>query len=483
MKRKLFILLILQSMIVTHYVPAAGSFPGDKDRPVDRCLKGVHPAPESEKLVIRNVILFDGTGRQPKRAYSIIVEGARIKKVAADSDIEVPAGAKVYDGDGKYAIPGLWDMHVHLKNATSHALPVLIANGVTGIRDMAGGFEEIEGMRRDIESGEIVGPRIILSGPSIESPESVARAKASGKSEDFDVTRIVVSTPDEAAEAIEKLRKLGVDFVKIRTWPSEEVYFAIVKAARRAGIQIAGHSPEALDPLKVAPAGQSSFEHGFYPFPLSKYSKEERDKVIKAFSENRVAIVPTIVAWSERTVPLEKARSIVSDESNLIEPARRYAAPELVEYWGKQLLDRKPTSEEGLRSWSGAIDTMASDLGVLYENGVRVMPGTDLAAPLVVPGFSLHDELSMLVSKVGMTPREAIESATRVPSEFLGLDPCLGTIEKGKLADILILDADPLADIRNTRKINAVILSGRYIGRSELDTLLAKAARLHEVRR
>ncbi len=418
---------------------------------------------ESKSLIIKNVTVIDGTSAELRSKMTIVIKGNLITDVVSTKNLKIPKGAKVINAKGKYAIPGLWDMHIHLKNSTASALPVFIANGVTSVRDMVGDFDELTELRRKVEAGEIVGPRIKFSGPALESPENIANAKEKGKKEDFDKTRIPVAKPEDAAPAIKKLKEMGVDFVKIHSWASEEVYFAIAKAAKEENIQLVGHSPESFDPIKVANAGQTGFEHGFFPYPLSKYSEAEQNKIIEAFIENKAAFVPTLVAWTERLVPLEKAKAIVADDANKIDYRRKYTSPELIEYWGVQLEPRKPLSEKGLEGWTNAIDSMAKDIGIMHRKGVRVTPGTDLAVPLVFPGFSLHDELKMFVTKIGMTPMQAIESATKTPAEFMGMQNCLGTIEKGKIADIVLLDANPLDNINNIRKVNSVIVQGKYI--------------------
>ena len=431
----------------------------------------VPAAPPPISLVIENTTLIDGSAAPPRSGTTLAIAGNRIVAVESSGMASYPSQARIIDGSGHFVIPGLWDTHVHIKNATPVSLSVFIAHGITSVRDMVGYPDQLLALRAQIRNREIVGPRLVISGPSLESPESIARAMAGEKTEDFSQTRIAVDGPDDATRAVDELLAMGVDFIKLRTWDSDETYFAIMRAARERNIQIVGHTPDSLDPLVAASAGQASFEHGFYPYPLSQYQETELDSILAAFAANQIVIVPTLVTWYERTIPQDRVEAIIADASNELDPRRRLAAQSLLDYWALQVATRDVFDEARRQGWNNAVDGMARDVGVMFNHGIRVMPGTDLATPMVFPGISLHEELALFVSKVGLTPQQALESATRVPAEFLGVDECLGSLATGKLADLVILSDNPVSDIANTQRIAGVVADGVYFDKDSLHQL------------
>jgi imidazolonepropionase-like amidohydrolase len=183
---------------------------------------------------------------------------------------------------------------------------------------------------------------------------------------------------------------------------------------------------------------------------------------------------PTLVASvGYRGVPDEQTLAVMADKDNAIDPRRKYLTPEVLEFWRIQILAKK--IEEPL-DWPKLLQQGFSDLRTMHAAGVKMVAGTDAGAPNVYPGFSLHEELEMLVKKGGLTPMEAIESATLEPARMMGLEKDLGTIAPGKLADLVLLNADPLQDIGNTKRIVAVIMGGRLLNRESLDKMLEDAA-------
>jgi len=224
-------------------------------------------------------------------------------------------------------------------------------------------------------------------------------------------------------------------------------------------------------PEQMLQAGQSSIEHILLP-PLDKLTEQQRSELFKRFVESGMAAVPTLVNGEKSLfVPYAAAAAVVEDSDGKIDPRRKYLSGYLIEDWREQLAERKSSPPI---DWAKMAPRLRRDLKEMHRAGVRIMPGTDVAVLLIVPGFSLHDELQLLVQELGMTSAEALASATLRPAEFFGMQDSLGTVEAGKLADLVLLDADPLEDIRNTQRISGVVLNGRYLDRAALDEMLAE---------
>lgn len=378
-----------------------------------------------------------------------------------------PDGVRAIDGTGRVLIPGLWDMHVHLSKIGEGALPLLVANGVTGVRDMGSDLAEAARWRDEIASGRRIGPRILTSGPMFESAANVARMRAEGVVEPIARTRIGVGSPQEAEAAVAAQARAGVDFLKVRTVASPEVCRALALSARRAGLALVGHAT-GLSPDDLLEAGQRSIEHFLYPL-LDDWTEEARLAAFQRLAKAGVATVPTLVNGPHSLfVPVSRAAAIVEDAYGDIEPRRRYVSPHLLADWREQLLERTAPGPD----WSRLAPSIVRNLKEMRRAGMPVLPGTDAAVLLIYPGFSLHDELELLVETVGMSEMDVLVAATRDAAAFLGRLEELGTVEVGKKADLVLLDADPLAHIANTRRIAGVLANGRWLDREERRRLL-----------
>lgn len=430
---------------------------------------------QSTRLAITDVTVIDGTGGPARPHMTVLVEGGRIVAIEAATH-GAPRDATDIDGSGKFLIPGLWDMLVHVTKAGDKALGLFIANGVTSVRDVGGDFTVIRAWRSEIDSGVRVGPRIRTSGPTLESAERVRRLKARGTVEPADRLRAPVADTSDARRVVDSVAKLGVDFVKMRTAASPEVYRAVAAETRRVGLTLAAHG-DIVGPQAMLDAGQRSIEHAIYP-PLQELGAAERTRIVRQLADARVAIVPTMdVYYRWLLVPAGDARRIVDDSLGQIDPRRRYISGYLLADWREQVGQRGGFRDALVRHvvLSRVAGGGLRDLQEMHRGGVRILPGTDVGVALIYPGFSLHDELHYFVDKIGMTPSEVLRSATHDAAEFSGMLDSLGTVTVGKGADLVLLDADPLADIRNVDRISAVVVRGRVFDRARIAQLLAAA--------
>ena len=424
-------------------------------------------------LAIRNVTVIPGAGAPPLENATVIIRDDRIAAIGPAAETVIPAGARSIEGAGKFLVPGFIDLHVHLSKARASALGLFVANGVTTLRDMGGDHEELLRWRRDVQAGARIGPRILMAGPILEAARNVERMRKDqpeARIEPFERVRISVGSPEEARRVVAELAGREIDFLKIRTVQDRETYLALNKAANSHGIPLVGHV-SGIPPEVVLDAGQDGADHNFYPSFEAK-SREERLPVWRKFAARGIPIVPTLVALFETTFPgVERLRAVVEDEEGRIDPRRRYLSKYLVIDWREQLLEKNDGQFQASRKlWE---DVVRRDLREMHEAGMDLLVGSDVAVLNVFPGFSIHDEMALFVTELGMTPAEVIERATSRSARFLRIADSVGTVERGKVADLVLLEANPLQDIRNTRRIAAVILRGALYDSNGLERILA----------
>src|SRR5262245_11158965 len=418
-------------------------------------------------LVIKDVTVIDVIGAAVKPHMTAVISGDRIATLGEAGKVATPKDALVVDGRGKFLIPGLWDMHVHLSRVGENALSLFIAQGVTSVRDMGGDFAEVKLLRDRIASGTLLGPRVKAAGPILES----ARFIRGMRDATVAAKRIGVGSPTEAAQAVASIARLGPDFIKIRTNASRESYLAIAAEAKRVGLPLVGHAPRGLSLIEVSDAGQRSIEHGLGA--VENYSEAQWKDIAERFIKNGTYVVPTLIAGhTYREMPDQEVMVLIEDTTGAKDERRKYISPALADSWRRQMEAKK---RETPTDWEANRVKNRQSLRLLYQAGVKIMMGTDMGAPLVYPGWSAHEELELLVQRVGMTPMEALQSATRIPAEFFGMADSLGAVEKGKIADLILLEANPLEQISNTNKIFAVIVGGRYYDKAARQKMIESA--------
>jgi len=423
---------------------------------------------------------------------TVIVTGDQIAEIGKTGRVKIPDGAQVIEAKGKFLIPGLWDMHVHAFNRDLF-FPLFIANGVTGIRDMFGPMPELaKQWRKDMDEGRLIGPRIFAAGPIVDGPKPIWPGS------------LAVSNAEEGRKAVDSLKKHGADFVKVYSLLGRDAYFAIADEARRQGIPFAGHVPLVVKAGEASDAGQKSIEHltGVLtacstdedemmkdmievmsgndqrggPFRvmsqqtrrmLETYSDKRAKELFNRFKRNGTWQVPTLIILRNVTY---------IDDPELAQDARlKYVPSYFKQSWDpKKDFRFRNRTPESITNQKLTYQKNFELVGAISRAGVGILAGTDLGNPYIYAGFSLHDELALLV-KAGLTPAQALQAATINPAKYLGVLDRFGTVERGKLADLVLLDADPTKDIANTQKIDSVVLRGRLFTKSDLQEMLSRA--------
>lgn len=405
------------------------------------------------------------------RDQTVIIRDGRIVSLNGP----VPPGAQRIDGRGKFLIPGLMDMHVHIPSDdyspdyrgdasqpplidfdTQDTMTPYVANGVTQIMNMDARSANI-GQRNAIEQGKIIGPHMALA------------ALIDGKRQDGRVALM----PADGRQAVRDAKAEGYGFIKLYWRLDVETFKAICDEARKQGMKVLGHIPDAF---------QGKLEQAFVPgFDMVAHA-EEFSKHSKTFAEADAVRFAELAKrnGTSLTGTLTTMRWISSQVRSLDElkalPTLKYVHPAVLTTWIEGNSYVEMNSPKMISYFERMVEFHRRLVRAFKEAGVPVVAGTDALNPGCVPGFALHDELAMLV-EAGLTNEEALAAATRVPANWLGVANDRGTIETGKRADLVLLDADPLADIGNTRRISGVMLSGRWFSRATLEEMLSDLAR------
>jgi imidazolonepropionase-like amidohydrolase len=442
----------------------------------------------AQTLIITHATVIDTVTGKTQPNTTVVIDKNRITRVITSSQANLKSG-QVIDAHGQYLIPGLWDMHTHVyfdstaAEGTDLVIPLFLANGITGIRDMGSALDPILHARDEIAAHRLLGPRMIVSGPMLDGPKSQYKAA------------IAITTPEDGRKAVDMLKSRGADFIKVQSGVPREAYFAIADESKKVGIPFEGHVPDAIRASEAIASGQRTFEHLIGIFEASspdetKYltGKKTVGMFLDTYDPAREASIIQLIAknqiWQCPTLYWERGQWLVDAIDYNKDPDLAYAAHTWVtKQW--------PAAQKGIMK---SLDTdplpvrekfVTHELDIvrkLYAANVPFLAGTDTPAGVdVIPGISLHLELQRFVA-AGFTPLQALQTATLNPAKFYNKLNDYGTIQPGRIADLVLLEANPLDDIANTRKITAVITDGRYLSQQDLAQLRTKLKQLAATR-
>lgn len=406
-------------------------------------------------LLIRHANVVPMTERDVSvlEDHAVLVRGDTIVWVGPDGERPRDAAVVEVDAGGRFLLPGLIDLHAHVSEAH---LPLFLANGVTAVREMNGSAAHLR-MRAEIDAGERRGPRMSVASPLLTD-------------QDWSVRHVRVPDADSARTLVDRLAEAGFDWLKIYDGLSAEVYAALVAGAREHGLPLTGHIPESVGLAGVLEAGQD-LEHvekiawvtvGMDPDPA------RIPGVVEAVSAAGVRLTATL--WSQRIMT---AQGTVEYDSLFARPETRFVSEGTRGWWST--LRRDPPRREDPEGRGARIHAWQRALVLaLHEAGVPILVGTDTPNPLLVPGFSIHDEIAALVD-AGLPVKHVLRAGTAVAGDVLGRKGTLGVVRAGARADLLLVSGNPLEALGVLRTPDAVISRGTLLRRSDLDAMLDAA--------
>ena len=459
-------------------------------------------------LAITNVTVIhvkaDSAQNARRDNQTVLIAGNKITRVAPSESVDLPANAEVVDGSGMYLVPGFQDMHAHVAwsgdDTTKIILPLLFANGITGIREMGSDNEppqktlgELRQLKAAIERGDVLGPRVLGLSRRVNGRPSASL-----------LARVTYNplTKEHGQAAARNAKSRGVDFIKVYSHLSREAFFGLMDEANRLDLPVAGHLPHAVTPIEASNAGMRSIEHARFPAfacgpgyeawrlaeaafyaqqsnnrsqalyrthletLVPEFDEETCREILSTFAKNGTWLCPT-----HTTRQMDASADVPEYRSD---PRRKYIAPDRLSEWDRDL-NRTAQVPPSIRTHFKAFFKLGLRVtGLAHQHGVPILVGTDCYDTHVFPGFSYHDELQYL-SEAGLPPLDILKAATIRAAEFLKIDDESGSIDAGKLADMVLLKADPLSDIRNTTRIHAVIFDGKLHPQDELQRLIQGA--------
>lgn len=460
------------------------------------CIAYITPAQTRDKvytLLITNANIVDIDNNRIVANHTLAISSDTIQAIGNTRNFSKYKAHRYVNAGGKYIIPGLWDMHVHFRGGDTlirenkALFPLFLAHGITTVRDCGGDIAPaVIAWRKQLESGLLISPRILTSGPKLDGFKSSWPGS------------LEVETPDQIAKALDSLQKLKVDFVKIYdSRISREAYLEIIRQAEKRGMKTTGHMPFTVKLTEAVEQGLDASEHLFYVFkacsakedsitqliqtrqqtdkpiglftalPLlyDTYDNATAEKLFNQLAQKKVAVIPTL--FVSRT--MAELKQMQHSRDSLL----AYIDPKIQATYQSRVNSAKRQSDEATQ-FLKKFDTKSNSMILpMYKAGVQIIAGSDCGAfnSFVYPGSSLHEELKLLVA-AGLTPAQALRTATINGAKFMGLDGFYGSIQVGKSADLVILDSNPLTDINAVSRVNAINSKSRFYTKKDLVGLL-----------
>jgi imidazolonepropionase-like amidohydrolase len=428
-------------------------------------------AQPQREFAFTHVNVIDGITQNIRPDYTVTIRGGRIQSIEPSAASRLTADAEVIDGRGKFLIPGLWDLHVHTRYEGIDHLRLFITHGITGVRDMGAEWAHLDRMRgwqREIADGRRIGPYIVPVGPLLDGPGSQWTHAH------------IVNNPDEGRSVVRRLKAADVRFAKVYALLSRDSFHAIADEAKQQGLTVTGHLPQFLGAAEASDARQRTIEHAYELFVstsrreedirrqsprapqteiISTYDPAKAQTLFERFKRNRTAILPALSLTAIR------ARVAAQDPTAITGGDLLYVPASYRDAWKGETPRSRAALDAELRH---SIELVRQ----ANRAGVEVLAGTDVVKAFFIPGPSLHDELALLF-QAGLPPMQVLQSATAHAASLAG-ERERGSIAVGKVADLVLLSANPLEDIRNTRAIAGVMAVGRYFDEGTIRTMLGQ---------
>jgi imidazolonepropionase-like amidohydrolase len=475
----LFILILLMTSCTSkNTIPPKDStmIPTTKIPSPTPTAEAVKSSSQAKSFAITDVSVVDVENGVLIPNQTVVVVDDSIDQMGEQGKVTIPQGAQIIDGHGLYLMPGLVDAHVHFLDAPVFGR-LMIANGVLLVRDTGMPNEYILPLRDELNRGETLGPEMIATGWVLDGYPPLIPPVAVG-----------IKTPEEGREAVRKQVEAGVDMIKVYSKLDKDVFLAILDEAKKLGIKVVGHVPDTIYIEDAARAGLSSSEH-FFGFEkviakllgepvnltyagmgseaanflkLDQVDPQDLQAVFTQLRDDGLTVCPTVVTFKVFTAN----QTFMTGKF----PMSEYISASVQDTW-KSLWGQQAELPDFIwQNWAKMVNG-------LNQAGVPLMVGTDLLTPGIIPGFSVHQEM-VIWQEAGISPADVLRSATWVPTQFMGLEERLGSINVGKTASMILVRANPLEDVQNASQIEAVFLGGQYFDRSDLDQMLAEAREL-----